>query len=123
MKRNIYYLAFIIVISGCKFEYKPKNNDVQDYHWLGLAGTEEICNDTIFTYNGKFGSDDFTARIIRSVNDTSFSYLYFDKEKNDWLEAIASFETIMKEEIPYLIVHFRNSVSMFTRRRSCPLKF
>lgn len=121
--KKITILLLLVATASCNLKYKHKNNDVQDYHWLGLTGKEEIRNDTIFSYNGKLGSDDYTVRIIRSVSDSSFSYMYFDEEKEDWTQAIATFESTMKEEIPYLIVNFHNSVSMFTRRRTCPINF
>lgn len=116
-----FVLISLFFVFSCNMEYKQESNEVQDYHWLALTGTEEIRNDTIFTYNGKLGSDDFTSRIIQNVSDTSFSYQYFDEESNDWLEATATFETTMKDQIPYLIVYFHNSVSMFTRKRVCPI--
>lgn len=114
---------FIVALASCNLEYKPKNNDVQDYHWIGLAGTEEIHNDTIYTYADKLGGRDFTVRLIEDVQDSVVFYKRFDEETGTWQQASAIFSTTMKNDIPYLTLRFENSVSLFTRKRVCPINF
>lgn len=104
-------------------EYKHADNDVQAYDWIGVNGNEEIRNDTIYTYTKKIGDDDFTYRIIKKVTDSIITYQYPDNESNELIEHAATFNQKLMDDIPYLIVYYEASVSMFTRKRVCPIDF
>ena len=114
-------ISFITV--SCNMEYKHAENDVQGYKWLGVNGNEEIKNDTIYSYDGKIGDDNFTYRIIKNVTDSTITYQYYDNESVNFPDHIASYKQKMIDDNQYLIIYYEASVSMFTRKRVCPINF
>lgn len=122
MKNSIIIIVSLIVAS-CNMEYEQIENDVQGYNWLGVNGNEEIRNDTIYTYDGKLGGDKFTYRIIKHVGDSTITFQYFDDEINGFKESTATYTQKLIDQNPYMIIYYEASVSMFTRRRVCPINF
>ena len=121
--KKIVTITLIWIVTGCEMEYKRHDNDVEGYHWLGVTGNEEIRNDTIYTYGDKIGSDDFSFRIIKKVTDSTISYQYHDTETNGLTEYTATYIQKLMDDNPYLIVYHEASVSMYTRKRVCPINF
>jgi len=121
--KQLFFITILFAGFACNMEYKHSENDVQGYNWLGVTGTEEIRNDTLFSYRGKLGSSHFDWRIIQNVTDSTILYQYFDKEKDELLEYNATYRQMEQNGIPYLVVYHKESVSMFTRKRVCPINF
>lgn len=122
MKQCIFIIFNVIIIS-CSIDTKRfSDNDVQEYYWLGVTGNEEIRNDTIFTYNEKIGSDDFTFRVIKKVTDSTITYRYHYDDTDSSEQHTVAYENKLIDSNPYLLIYYKSSVSMFTRKRSCPYK-
>ena len=121
--KKILTITLLWVVAGCNLEYKPRDNDVEGYHWLGVAANEEIRNDTIYTYDNKIGNADFTYRIIKEVTDSTITYQYHDKETNGLNAYTAAYIQKLMDNNPYLIIYYEASVSMYTRKRVCPINF
>ncbi len=121
--KKILTITLLWIVAGCNLEYKHRVNDVEGYHWLGVAANEEISSDTIYTYDNKIGSDDFTYRLIKKVTDSTITYHYHNRETGDLSEYTATYSQKLMDDNPYLIIYHETSVSMFTRKRVCPFNF
>lgn len=112
-------IVILFFIASCKMEYKHADNDVQGYHWIGVNGNQEIKNDTIFSYSKMIGDGDFDFHIIKNVADSVIQFTDSNGEKSQQ----ATFKLQAIDDCPYLILYYDSSVSMFTRRRVCPINF
>lgn len=116
-------IGLLCIITGCSFEKKHHyDNGVQGYHWLGVTGNEEIRNDTIFNYDIN-GGNKFSYHIIKKVTDSTITYQYYNHETDNLSEHTVTYEHKLIDKNPYLIIYHQASVSMFTRKRTCPFKF
>ena len=121
--KKILVITLLWTVAGCNMEYIQRENDLEGYHWLGVAVNEEIRNDTIYTYGNKIGSDDFTYRLIKKVTDSTITYQYHDKKTNGLTDYTATYIQKLLDDNPYLIIYHEASVSMYTRKRVCPINF
>ena len=121
--KKILVITLLWTVAGCNMEYIQRENDLEGYHWLGVAVNEEIRNDTIYTYANKIGDDDFTYCLIKEITDSTITYHYQDKVTGHFSEYTAPYSQKLMDDNPYLIIYRESSVSMFTRKRVCPIKF
>lgn len=112
-------IGILCFIVSCGMEYKHADNDVQGYHWIGVNRNQEIKNDTVFSYNKKIGEGEFDFSIIKNVSDST---IYFTDYNNETTHQ-ATFKLQAIDDCPYLVIYYDSSVTMFTRKRVCPINF
>ena len=89
--KKILAVSLLWIVTGCNIEYKQRDNDLEGYHWLGVAVNEEIRNDTIYAYGSKMESENFTYRLIKNVTDSTITYHYRDRETGGLSEYTAAY--------------------------------